>query len=180
DLFRYSIIHKEGGLYADSDVEKASEFEDSMSKLSGCNVIVGIEADVRDRGDWWKGKMARKLQLVQWSFYSTAKHPLMEFVVDRVVRKIEQLQADGLNLHDQNVMDVTGPGIWTDSINDYIRLKSGVKIDEQMKCGSSYRYNDVCILNVKGYALSMPHSCGNETDADTFIIDIHHFLGSWK
>ncbi|KXN67689.1 glycosyltransferase family 32 protein [Conidiobolus coronatus NRRL 28638] len=180
DLFRYAKIYDEGGLYVDSDVEKADEFENSMSRLSGCNVILGLEADIRNRVSWRKVKMARDLQICQWSLYAAPKHPMMKFVNERIVERLryrlERLEEIGY----EDVLELTGPGIWTDSVKDYLKLTAGVDIDNQMKCGKSYKYNDICILNINGLALTAPHSCGFEPESDNFILSYHYFLGSWK
>jgi mannosyltransferase OCH1-like enzyme len=182
DLWRYSKIYDEGGLYADSDVFKAREFETSMTKLGGCKVIVGVEADARDLGDWWVGKMQRPLQFIQWSFYSAPKHPMFKFVIERVVQKLKyRLERDD-DITTKEVEELTGPAVWSDSIKEYIQLAVGVNLEKDMTCGQSYMYKDVCILNIMAMGLNTvsDHSCKNIPEQDNFIINIHKFDGSWK
>ncbi|KXN66195.1 glycosyltransferase family 32 protein [Conidiobolus coronatus NRRL 28638] len=180
DLFRYTIVYQNGGMYADSDVNKADQFQDSMTNLRDCNVIVGIEGDLRTEPEW-VNRLPRSLQICQWSFYAKERHPMVKYAMDRIVDKIWWLQQKKKNLHDQDVMEVTGPGIWTDAVIDYIKVNAGVDIKEYMKCGQSYRFKDICILNVKAFASTMPHStCKSETNENSYIINTHHFLGSWR
>lgn len=175
DLFRYVKVYDEGGLYVDSDVEKADEFEVSMSQLSGCNVILGLEADVRNRISWRKVQMARDLQICQWSLYAAPKHQMMKFVNEKIAEKLRYFLERPEEIDYDDVLELTGPGIWTDSVKDYLKLTAGVDIDKKMKCGKSYKYNDICILNINGFALTAPHSCGFEPEPDNFILSYHYF-----
>ncbi|KXN66193.1 glycosyltransferase family 32 protein [Conidiobolus coronatus NRRL 28638] len=150
-----------------------------MTNLRDCNVIVGIEGDIRSDPQWMN-KLPRSLQIAQWSFYAKERHPMMKYAVDRIVDKIWWLQQKKRNLHNEDVMEVTGPGIWTDAVVDYIAINAGVNINDYMKCGLSYKFGDICILNVKAFASTMPHSdCKTETNENSYIVNTHHYLGSW-
>jgi mannosyltransferase OCH1-like enzyme len=179
DLFRYSKIYDEGGLYVDSDVEKADEFETSMNRLTDCNVIVGIEADFRHNSSR-KIEVARDLQLCQWSLYAAPKHPMLKYVTRRITQRLKYRLMRSDPISTKEVMELTGPGIWTDAVKEYLKLAVGVDIHKQMKCGKSYKYKDICVLNINGFARTAPHSCGYEVKADNFILSYHYFWGSWK
>ncbi|KXN67690.1 glycosyltransferase family 32 protein [Conidiobolus coronatus NRRL 28638] len=182
DLWRYAKVYDEGGLYADSDVSKSNGFESSMSKLGGCKVILGIEADSRTKGDWWVGVMKRQLQINQWSFYSAPKQPILKFVIDRIIQRLQYRLDREDKLRTVEVEELTGPAIWTDTLKDYLRLVVGVDIEKEMKCGQSYKYDDICLLNIMGMAgnTAKSHSCPNNPESDNFVLSTHHFEGSWK
>lgn len=182
DLWRYAKVYDEGGLYADSDVSKSNEFESAISKLSGCKVILGIEADSRTKGDWWVGIMQRQLQINQWSFYSAPNHPILKFVIDRIIKRLQYRLDREDELRTDEVEDLTGPAVWTDTLKDYLRLVVGVDIEKEMKCGQSYKYDDICLLNIMAMAgnTARSHSCPNNPESDNFFLSTHHFEGSWK
>ncbi|KXN67683.1 glycosyltransferase family 32 protein [Conidiobolus coronatus NRRL 28638] len=179
DLFRYSKIYYEGGLYADSNVEKADEFETSMNRLSECSVIVGIEADFRHNSSR-KAEMARDLQLCQWSLYAAPKHPMLKYVTHRITQRLRYRLMRSDSISSEEVMELTGPGIWTDAVKEYLKLVVGVDIEKQMKCGRSYKYKDICMLNSNGFARTAPHSCEYEVKEDNFVLSYHYFWSSWK
>jgi hypothetical protein len=183
DLFRYSIISEFGGFYVDSDVQKLGGFEQKMNNLKNCGILLGIEIDWRGSGDNWVGKFPRNFQFAQWTYYSRKAHPILKFVTQRISRQIKYNQMRNINLADLDVMDVTGPGIWTDAILDYILAAKGVDLKETVKCGEFYKLDDICILDVMGFANSIPHSdCKTKEDYgdDSIKISYHHFLGTWK
>ncbi|KXN67681.1 glycosyltransferase family 32 protein [Conidiobolus coronatus NRRL 28638] len=184
DLFRYSIVHDYGGYYADSDVEKNYKFDESMEKLKHCGVIIGTEVDVRNSPPDWITRFPRNFQLLQWTFYSQPSHPLLTLIIQRVVRQIEYYQIRNKSLATPDVMEVTGPGIWTDTIIDYIQARNNINLKDSVKCGEFYKIEDICILNVVGFARSAPHSdckkLGEYNRKDDLVLSIHHFEGSWK
>ncbi|KXN67679.1 glycosyltransferase family 32 protein [Conidiobolus coronatus NRRL 28638] len=183
DLFRYSIISEFGGFYVDSDVQKLRGFEQKMNGLKNCGILLGIEIDWRNSGNDWVGKFPRNFQFAQWTYYSRKAHPMLKFVTQRISRQIEYNQVRNISLADLDVMDVTGPGIWTDAILDYVLAAKGVDLKETVKCGEFYKIDDICILDVMGFANSIPHSdckTKEEYGNDSIKISYHHFLGTWK
>lgn len=184
DLFRYSIVHEFGGYYADSDVEKYYSFGESMEKLKHCGVVIGTEVDVRNSPPDWITKFPRNFQLLQWAFYSQPSHPLLKLIIQRVARQIEYYQIRNMSLETPDVMEVTGPGIWTDTIIDYIQARNNINLKDSITCGELFKIEDICILNVVGFARSAPHSdckkLGEYNREDDLVLSIHHFEGSWK
>ena len=76
DLWRYMVVLKEGGLYADSDVLVTEPFAewDALDPAMGCEVVIGLEND---------------FHLCQWAIFSLRPHhPLLDNVVSFVLRRI--------------------------------------------------------------------------------------------
>lgn len=142
DFFRYLVLFAKGGVYTDLDTEclvpindwrKPSGDDPNFSQQTNFGLIVGLEADAADRHDWhdW---YARPLQLVQWTIAAVPGHPALLEVIRRIVESTDDYLAtrndqtavnelpDG---HHINIVEWTGPGVWTDSVLVYLGLLQG-------------------------------------------------------
>lgn len=158
DFFRYLVVFARGGVYSDIDTfclkpidiwplfrEDFTTTVDENGKKSVANIglAVGIEADP-DRPDWYEW-YARRIQFVQWTIIGKKGHPFLRELIARVVeetlrkekmgvlKKIEGKDAGG------DVMSWTGPGIFTDTMFDYLNnVVSGGKYGDGYGIGSQY------------------------------------------
>jgi alpha 1,6-mannosyltransferase len=138
DFFRYLILLARGGIYADIDTEVLRPAHYWLPETSPANtvgLIVGIEADPT-REDWnlW---YSRRVQFCQWVMRAKAGHPVLRETVARITestlrrKREDNLMAD--NLESLNIIEWTGPAVWTDSI--YWAMNSQTKTGKGTKPG---------------------------------------------
>ncbi len=169
DTLRYLLLAMSGGVYSDTDTKllkpisrwsadydlwrdgkgwltPADQKRVETSGLPPPSVVVGIEADVGNRGDW-NAFWARPAQICQWTIASAPHHPILVDALREIQRKtalglqwlaerpleIARLTAEGdlegaaklsnvaLDAEPSEggplgVMEWTGPGLWTDCV----------------------------------------------------------------
>ncbi|RDW64492.1 uncharacterized protein DSM5745_09903 [Aspergillus mulundensis] len=134
DLLRYLLLWYYGGYYADSDVYPAKSIKEcpSLAPLFGesinanISLAVGIEIDEPHASpqlmrDWhW----IRTYGLIQYTFYAPQRFsPLLREVIVRVLSHTRQhnrysLPFVGPQYNEKTILEVTGPGVFTDAILD--------------------------------------------------------------
>lgn len=127
-------------LRGEDDDEKA--LFDRSDKIG---MVLAIEADP-DRSDWAEW-YARRIQFVQWTVMAKRGHPLLRELIARIVeetlrkkelgtlKKVEGKDAGG------DVMNWTGPGIYTDTAFDYMNnlfYEESKKSNSQNYAGTGY------------------------------------------
>lgn len=203
DFFRYLILFAKGGVYSDIDtvclkpIDKwaSSSGLDAESGMSP-GLVVGIESDP-DRPDWadW---YTRRIQFCQWSMQAKRGHPMLRELVARItnltltrekkgeLKKILGKDAGG------DIMNWTGPAIWTDVVFEYMnnvmqpqnnfKLK---KYDELISwktftgMTSPQFVKDVLVLPITSFSPGVGHM-GSKDRNDPMAYVEHKFLSSWK
>lgn len=122
DFFRYLILLARGGIYSDIDtsaLRSAVEWIPESVPREAVGLVVGIEADP-DRPDWhdW---YSRRIQFCQWTIQSKPGHPVLREVVAQITEETLKKKRTGLlsGFKDKNVIEFTGPAVWTDVIFSY-------------------------------------------------------------
>jgi alpha 1,6-mannosyltransferase len=123
DFFRYLILLARGGIYTDIDtyaLRSAAEWLPESVPRDAVGLVVGIEADP-DRVDWAQW-YSRRIQFCQWTIQSKPGHPVLrEIVANITLQTLEKKKAGSLrSFKDKNVVEFTGPAVWTDAIFDYM------------------------------------------------------------
>lgn len=218
DFFRYLVVFARGGTYSDIDtfsLKKIDSWVSSQEKIMGkddnpAGLVIGIEADP-DRPDWndW---YARRLQFCQWTFQGKRGHPLLASLIIRITKvTLERIETGGLALSkdkDQgsDIMDWTGPGIFSDAIFEYlnnlvaynkvdvINYNKPVEVstpyteeDKKQKIGwrfftgmeSPILIDDVLVLPITSFSPGVGQM-GAKEETDELAYVKHMFLGSWK
>ncbi|PBP16393.1 glycosyltransferase sugar-binding region containing DXD domain-containing protein [Diplocarpon rosae] len=126
DFFRYLILLARGGIYSDIDTEalkSASEWLPDSVPRDAVGLVVGIEADP-DREDWAQW-YSRRIQFCQWTIQSKPGHPVLRNIVANITEETIKKQKLGAlkELHDDKVIEYTGPGVWTDILFDFFNDK---------------------------------------------------------
>lgn len=123
DFFRYLILLARGGIYSDIDtfaLQPATKWMPANVPHEAVGLVVGIEADP-DRPDWadW---YARRIQFCQWTIQAKSGHPVLRNIVANITQQTLTRKREGrLNtIIDKDVMDFSGPGLWTDMIFDFL------------------------------------------------------------
>jgi alpha 1,6-mannosyltransferase len=123
DFFRYLILLARGGIYSDIDthaLKPATEWLPASVPREAIGLVIGIEADP-DRPDWAEW-YSRRIQFCQWTIQSKPGHPVLrEIVANITLETLKKKQAGTLKgFKDNNVIEFTGPAVWTDVIFDFL------------------------------------------------------------
>lgn len=123
DFFRYLILLARGGIYSDIDtyaIRSAIEWLPGGVPREAVGLVIGIEADP-DRPDWAQW-YSRRIQFCQWTIQAKAGHPVLREVVANItLQTLEKKKTGQLrSVKDKNVIEFTGPAVWTDTIFDYM------------------------------------------------------------
>ncbi|ANB11907.1 Hoc1p [Sugiyamaella lignohabitans] len=192
DFFRYLILLARGGTYSDVDTEALQPIPnwipDRIDPMK-LGLIIGIEADP-DRPDWdeW---YARRIQFCQWTIQSKPGHPVLREIVAKITettlqkKKENRLQLPSTKDRGSEVMDWTGPGVWTDSVFGYFNdpVKSGlyypVTWSNFTGMDQPKAVSDVLVLPITSFSPGI-ETMGAGGDNDPLAFVKHHFEGSWK
>jgi alpha 1,6-mannosyltransferase len=122
DFFRYLILLARGGIYSDIDtyaIRSALEWVPERIPQQSIGLVIGIEADP-DRPDW-QDWYSRRIQFCQWTIQAKPGHPVLRDIVVRITEETLKRKRSGelTRTADKNVVEFTGPAIWTDAIFDY-------------------------------------------------------------
>ncbi|EIW69886.1 hypothetical protein TREMEDRAFT_61657 [Tremella mesenterica DSM 1558] len=237
DMIRYLLLLIHGGIYSDTDtallkppsdwgkgarlwrdglgwigdadkarIDAGEEVDDVIGKPS---VVVGIEADVGDRSDWYEW-WPRPIQIVQWTMASAPYHPICLQALLRILhstahavqwshehrRNLKALTDLGMFREVSSLREVTvlsepkgggpvgvmawtGPGVWTDAVLSYIRVRYGVQWTDLRELKEPLRIGDVMVLPVTGFSPGVGNF-GSEPAWHPQAMVEHKFEGSWK
>lgn len=203
DFFRYLILFARGGVYSDIDTKGLRPISSWISlnetyndKPNNAGIVVGIEADP-DRPDWadW---YARRIQFCQWTIQLKKGHPLLRDLIANITditltRKTKGQLTKVLGKDEGgDIMNWTGPGIWTDSVFKYLNnimqpqenfksKKYDEIIDWKLFTGATQPIvvDDVMVLPITSFSPDVGQM-GAQSSLDPMAYAKHMFLGSWK
>ncbi|POR33679.1 Initiation-specific alpha-1,6-mannosyltransferase [Tolypocladium paradoxum] len=191
DFFRYLILYARGGIYSDIDtfaIKSALEWVPPQIPRETVGLVVGIEADA-DRPDWadW---YSRRIQFCQWTIQSKPGHPALRDIITRITNATLTMKRAGrlAGFKGKDVVDLTGPAVWTDTIMDYFNderffdMKSSKgKIDWRNFTGmeTSKRVGDVVVLPITSFSPGVEQMGAKDYD-DPMAFVKHDFEGTWK
>jgi alpha 1,6-mannosyltransferase len=189
DFFRYLILFARGGIYSDIDtfaIKSALEWVPPHIPRQTIGLVVGIEADP-DRPDWadW---YSRRIQFCQWTIQSKPGHPVLRDIITRITNSTLKLKREGKlsSLESKNVVDLTGPAVWTDTIMGYLNdarffdmANSQGKIDWHNFTGmeTSKRVGDVVVLPITSFSPGVEQMGSKDYD-DPMAFVKHDFQGT--
>lgn len=188
DFFRYLILLARGGIYSDIDtyaLRSATEWIPESVPHEAVGLVIGIEADP-DRPDW-KDWYSRRIQFCQWTIQSKSGHPVLREIVTRITKETLERKRKGQlkDVVDKNVIEFTGPALWTDVIFEYfnddryfdMEHSSGL-IDYQNFTGmdTPKRVGDVIVLPITSFSPGVQQMGAKEYD-DPMAFVKHDFEG---
>jgi alpha 1,6-mannosyltransferase len=190
DFFRYLILLARGGIYSDIDtyaIRSAIDWIPESVPREAIGLVIGIEADP-DRPDW-KDWYSRRIQFCQWTIQSKPGHPVLREIVARVTSETLRRKRSGLldGVVDKNVVEFTGPAVWTDVIFEYFNddryfdmANSKGEINWQNFTGmeSPKRVGDVIILPITSFSPGVQQMGAKDYD-DPMAFVKHDFEGKW-
>jgi len=192
DFFRYLILLARGGIYSDIDttaLKPAFQWVPESVDRSTYGLIIGIEADP-DREDWAEW-YARRIQFCQWTIQAKPGHPILREIVANITEEVLQRKEAGTLGHrtksDDGVMELTGPGIWTDKIfgyfndNEYFdlrRSKVGGNISWEHFTGmiAAKKVGDVVVLPITSFSPGVGQMGAEEPEHPMAFVH-HQFEG---
>lgn len=195
DFFRYLILLARGGIYSDIDttaLKSAVEWVPTEVPRSSYGLVVGIEADP-DRPDWhdW---YSRRIQFCQWTIQSKPGHPVLVDIVatitEEALRRKKEGEFDKNNLKAvmKNVVELTGPALWTDMIFKFFNnpeffdmstSKGNITWHQFTGITQAKKVGDVVVLPITGFSPGVGQMGAGELD-DPMAFVHHSFEGSWK
>jgi hypothetical protein len=174
DMWRYLVLCRMGGVYADSDVVAARPVADWVQDAG---LLVGIENVFTTPEEAKRRDYTRQVQMVQWAIASRKGHPVVcrmgQYIADHVREEAagEFVDPD----RDHAILERTGPGIWSSSVHDYIKeFGSGVRVEDLVAGG---KIGDVRVLPQPVFGCAS--ATWNPTE-DVLPYVYHMFKGSWK
>lgn len=191
DFFRYLILYARGGIYSDIDtfaLRSAIEWVPTTIPRKSVGLVIGIEADP-DREDWAQW-YSRRIQFCQWTIQAKPGHPALREVISRITEETLKRKRDGtlLKTVDKNVIEFTGPAVWTDVLFDYFNDKkffdikaTGAVVDWRNFTGMEVpkKVGDVVVLPITGFSPGV-RQMGAKDYEDPQAMVRHDFEGTWK
>jgi mannosyltransferase OCH1-like enzyme len=134
DLWRYLILFKRGGVYLDMDSEIYGKLDDFIK--SDDQSIVSRE------GHYGK--------FVQWCLMFSPNHPILEICIRKCLENIRDKKII-------NIIDLTGPTVFSDSINEYCKnLNIDIWTTNDLKLNKMITDNN---LNLRVYSKDYEGLC---------------------
>ena len=176
DVFRYLVMQREGGVYADHDTTCLAPITNWIPAEFECkdiNVVVGIEVDelnitAQDEIDEWG--WAANFQFCQWTLMSRPDHPVwsqtIEYVIDNLLNLARERGVDevkDLNLTNLDLVKTTGPGPFTRAMLDHLGVVGEDREKDLSALGlrglkEPKLINDVLVMPVSAFAPNQRHS----------------------
>ncbi|GLC37790.1 hypothetical protein PLESTB_001477000 [Pleodorina starrii] len=165
DFFRYMVILRLGGVYADIDVELRQPLDSVIGPTD--TLVVGWEAEVATDAEAFKRHFVRNRQVLQWFFAAAPGHPVLRAACDHIARYSRHTFSNNTN---RDTLERTGPGMWTDAVLRHAAAHPPTKANDPWK---------VRILPRVAFGVHPAGIDGLTPDAKEIVV-LHHFLGSWK
>ncbi|KAI9866332.1 MAG: membrane-bound alpha-1,6- mannosyltransferase Initiation-specific [Trichoglossum hirsutum] len=184
DFFRYLILLARGGIYSDIDTTALKSVVDWIPEkipLSSIGLVVGIEADP-DREDWHEW-YSRRIQFCQWTIQSKSGHPVLRDIVAHITEEAPKWKHGKVDNH--NVVEFTGPALWTDKIFEYLNneqyfdmstSKGNITWREFTGMKNIKKVGDVVILPITSFSPGVGQMGAGEPD-DPLAYVQHDFDG---
>ncbi len=184
DFLRYLVLAAKGGIYADNDVELVQPPTRWVPQRyrHDARIMVGIEMDkpVQPGSNEWK------LQFVQHTLIAAPGHPIMRRMVRLIVESLLWISRErnqpisDLQLHDLDVVKITGPRAFTRVVFDHLSEQIGCPVDyrgvSQIK--EPKLLGDTLIVPNNYFAAGQAHSGSDGQSPDKLVQ--HYWKGSWR
>ncbi|KAM0426227.1 hypothetical protein ACHAPT_008577 [Fusarium lateritium] len=191
DFFRYLILYARGGIYTDIDtyaIQSSVKWLPEKIPRETIGLVIGIEADP-DRPDWAQW-YSRRIQFCQWTIQSKPGHPVLRDIITRITKQTLSMKRQGKleKTLDREVVEFTGPAVWTDAIMEYFnderffdlsRSKGVIDYKNFTGMETSKRVGDVVVLPITSFSPGVGQMGAKEPD-DPMAFVKHDFEGTWK
>ncbi|ORY83070.1 nucleotide-diphospho-sugar transferase [Protomyces lactucae-debilis] len=189
DLLRYLVMYAEGGVYADIDVEAIRPIERFIPERynpDDVDMVIGVEID-NPKYAHHKLLGRKSYGFCQWTFMCKPRLPVILRLVDDVVMKIHKLARDqkcsisDITLDFDDVLAVTGPTAFTDSLLAHMSQKTGSRVtwDPFHKMTESRLVAGVLVLTVEAFAAAQGHSDSGTHQGRAALVRHHYHASGW-
>ncbi|KAI8807970.1 nucleotide-diphospho-sugar transferase [Cladochytrium replicatum] len=182
DLFRYMVLSIYGGVYSDTDTRSLKPVKNwaAGGQKGPVNAIIGVEVDALDVEDWAR-YWARAFQWCQWSIAAGPRHPILVGTIHKIISKVYLEGTDGWKKDLIGfVMELTGPGLWTDNVNAFLASKGEDWHQFSLMKEHTYvKSAEVLLLTITGFSPGMGRQ-GSKDPSDPQAQVAHWFKGRWK
>lgn len=128
DLWRYCVIYKYGGIYADTDVLLLTD--PNMFIKNKAEMVIAPETDA------WGGECDSKKRFCQWVWSASPNSPFLKKVINLCVKRMSD-EFDGITNkrkelgNGRYVLYATGPTAMTVGIEDHLKSKKMITFDNK-------------------------------------------------
>ena len=173
DFFRYLVVLRHGGVYADVDTECRTPLDSIISPTD--TLVVGWENEFSTAPLAARRKYVRKRQVLQWVFAGAPGHPALRAVCDHVATHARSTLATQPNF---DTLERTGPGAFTDAVlaaaDAHPPRRQGVGGAPDAADPWSVRFLPKIVLGAH------PRALDAVAPDDARVTVLHHYLGTWK
>ena len=187
DFIRYLVLLADGGLYTDLDTRSLKPIDDWVPTQfrDDTSVVVGVEYDRLSGGRWVDWTL--DLQFSTWAILAKPNHPVLERTVQSVIKGLKTLALKqgktitGVKASREEVLDTTGPALFTRSVFDSIAESTGRNFTwlNVTRLKEPRLVEDILILPITAFGCGQQHSDSGKPDEETALVQ-HLFKGSWK
>jgi len=184
DFLRYLLLAGDGGVYADSDVEMIKPLQDWVPEpyRNITRAMIGIEKDhaAEDEPDAWS------FRFVQHTLMTAKAHPIMINMVRNITDKMLELSHEKntpmsqLELHDRDVVRITGPRGFKDVVFEHLSREVGERIGWRnvTRITEPKLFGDTLIVPINFFAAGQQHSGSDGASPDRRVQ--HYWSGTWR
>ncbi|OWB72934.1 hypothetical protein B5S31_g2660 [[Candida] boidinii] len=144
DLGRYFLLYLIGGVYSDIDTNCHRSIDEWYDNIDQTKYNIGISVSIEDdvnRDNWHEFK-PRRVELLQWAFKGNRKHHFWALLISKIVETTFRAKYEGRlqawssyqNQIDKcsgvDILDWTGPGVFTDAFIEYVNLLNEIEITD--------------------------------------------------
>lgn len=188
DLLRYMLIESEGGYYGDVDttLHKPIKHWIPTDYRDRARFVVGIEYDQLEDAEPSHG-FKERISFAQWTFAARKGHPILTKVIEKVVNAIHSFAKEQgrtvatMEVPDQFVGRVTGPGIWTLAVFEGMSEAMGTSISWENITGITEPrlFGDILLMPVDAFGTGQPHSGASQDIVESTCVR-HQWKMSWR
>jgi hypothetical protein len=164
DFFRYLVILKHGGVYADIDTECQKPLDDMIDAKD--TLIVGWENEFDSDAKAYSRHFVRRRQVLNWAFAGAPGHPALLAVAEHINSGAKRVFTKASN---RNTLERTGPGAFTDAIMSHF---------EGLRTTGKTFWN----IRVLPKVVLGTHPLGEEGVSQNHpdVVIAHRYSGGWK
>ncbi|OUM52716.1 hypothetical protein BVG19_g1929 [[Candida] boidinii] len=144
DLGRYFLLYLFGGVYADIDTLCQNPIDTWYDNVDTSKFDIGVTVSIEDdiNRDDWMNSMPRRVELLQWAFKGNKRHHYWALLISKIVETTYRAKYEGKlapwssyqgsvdKCAGVNILDWTGPGVFTDAFVEYVNLIDGIEITD--------------------------------------------------
>ncbi|KAL8866041.1 MAG: hypothetical protein Q9174_006534 [Haloplaca sp. 1 TL-2023] len=184
DFLRYLLLAGDGGVYADSDVEMIKPLHEWVPEpyRNVTRAMVGVEKDhpTDDEPEGWS------FRFVQHTLMTAKGHPIMVNMVRNITDKMLQLSyekqvpVEELELHDRDVVRITGPRGFKDVVFEHLSAQVGWSVGWRNVTGmvEPRLFGDTLVVPINYFAAGQQHSGSDGKSPDRRVQ--HYWSGTWR